>query len=191
MKFWNLSFLLVALFTIFFSVPSLAQIPGTGTSEIRIGLGVGGVYEFYQLDGAWFGGGGPSAELSLELGLGKNAALGLGARYRSLTALGPDPTATSAAIIEVNNTDYFGYLRVGWLDLLAGATQFSGRLLLVNGSGQEIVEKSLIPLGGIGFNFLPTKRLKGRIYGVYTFGEAFGYSMSSIQIHATLSLSFP
>jgi hypothetical protein len=188
---WKRSTFFVMLALGLCTLPAIARSAEESTKQIRVGLGVGGVYEFYLLDGSLFSGGGTTAELSLELELSKKSALGIGTRYRTLAALGPDPRAVSVAVIKVNNLDYFGYLRLGWLDLLGGATQFSSKLILANGSGQEIVENSLIPLVGAGISFLPTKRLKGRLYGIYTFGQAFGYSMSSVQFLATFSIALP
>lgn len=171
------------------SMSCFAQLPSAKTTDIR--LGVGGVYEFYLLDGVWFTGGGPSAEINFEMALDKKSTMGLGARYRILSALGTGPTAASAAVIEVQNIDYFAYLRLGWLEIFGGMTQLSGKLILVNETGREIQDSAFIPHGGLSVNFISTKQLKGRVSGIYAMGDAFGYSVTSIQMLATLSVLLP
>lgn len=190
-KTWNLCLFIFTVCGILGAQQSFAASSSSRAADLRIGLSVGGVYEFFQVGGTWFGGGGPSVGSSLEFGLGQNTALGIGARYRTLAALGPNPTANSASIIEASNTDLYGFLRLGWVDILGGMTRFSGKLLLLNGNGREIAEDTSIPLGGLGFNILSTNRLRGRLYGIYTFGDAFGYSMTSVQVHGSLSILLP
>lgn len=164
----------------------------TGTT-LRLNFGLGLAYEFQSLDGVLLTGSGPSAEVNLEFVVGKRRSWGIGARYRQISLLGPDVSASGATIEKISNIDYTLFARFGWLDLFGGMEQFSGDIYVVDSgsAGSKRSESKLLPVGGLGILLYSTKGLKGRIQGIASVGEVYDYSMTSLRVNASLQISFP
>jgi len=160
---------------------------------LRMNLGAGVAYEFQSLDGVLLTGSGPSAELNLEFKVSKRRAWGLEARYRRMSLLGPDVSVSGATIQQLSNFDLTLFGRFGWLDLFAGAEKFSGKLFVIDSgvAGRQLEESKYLPVGGFGVLFYSTRRLKGRLQGIGSYGEAYGYSLTSLRVNASLQVAFP
>lgn len=164
-----------------------------GGTTLRLNFGLGLAYEFQSLDGVLLTGSGPSAEVNLEFVLGKRRSWGVGARYRQISLLGPDVSAAGATIEKISNIDYTLFARFGWLDLFGGMEQFSGDIYVVDSgsAGSKRSESKLLPVGGLGLLLYSTKGLKGRLQGIASVGDVYGYSVTSLRVNASLQISFP
>jgi hypothetical protein len=180
------------------SADTLGLISNSKLSEedptvLKLNFGAGLTYEFQSLDGVLLTGSGPSAEMNLEFVLGRRRSWGVGARYRRLSLLGPEVSASGATIEQISNIDYTLFARFGWLDLFGGVEQFSGDIFVIDSgsSGSKRSDSKLLPVGGVGILLYSGKGLKGRLQGIASSGQAFGYSLTSIRVNASLQIAFP
>ena len=169
------------------------EAPSEEQTVLRLNLGAGLTYEFQSLDGVLMTGSGPSAEINLEFVIAKRRSWGFGARYRHLSLLGPDVSAAGATIQKISNIDTTAFARFGWLEIFAGVESFSGDLFVVDSAvpGSQISESRLIPVGGLGVTFYSSKGIRGRMHASGSYGEAYGYSLTSMRVNASMQMNFP